>query len=348
MTGRSTARTGGRATALGGVLSLALFVCAWPAAGATLEDVRQRGHLVCGVSEATPGFALADERGKWSGLEVDFCRAIAAAVLGSEEKVKERPVSAAGRFQALTSGDIDVLARATSWTLSRDTELGVRFAGVLLYDGQGFLVQRGEAVTSVLELSGSSVCVLKGTSAEQGVDDFFRGHQMRYQRVVAERWDDLVKAYAEGSCTLLTGDASTLALERSRLANPNDHVLLPELIAKEPLGPAVRQGDDQWFAIVRWSLAALVAAEELGLTSQNVDDMMKSPLTDVRRFLGREGNLGQGMGLEPDWAYRLVRLVGSYGELFERNLGAKSALKLERGLNNLWTKGGLMYAPPLR
>jgi general L-amino acid transport system substrate-binding protein len=332
----------------GGLLSLALLVCASHAAGATLEDVRQRGHLVCGVSEATPGFALADERGSWSGLEVDFCRAIAAAVLGSDEKVKERPVSATGRFQALTSGEIDVLARATSWTLSRDTELGVRFAGVLLYDGQGFLVRRGEAVTSVLELSGSSVCVLKGTSAEQGVVDFFRSHQMRYQRVVAERWDDLVKAYAEGRCTLLTGDASTLALERSRLANPNDHILLPELIAKEPLGPAVRQGDDQWFAIVRWTLAALVAAEELGLTSENADDMMGSPITDVRRFLGREGNLGQGMGLEPDWAYRIVRLVGSYGELFEQNLGAKSSLKLERGLNNLWTRGGLMYAPPMR
>lgn len=331
-----------------GTSALVLVAAVSGAPAATLEDVRVRGALLCGVDEDAPGFAASDGRGHWSGIEVDFCSAVAAAVLSADAPVKVLPVSAVDRFQALTTGELDVLARATSWTLSRDTELGISFAGTLVYDGQGFIVRRAQAVTSVLELSGASICVLKGTSAEAGIADFFRRRQMRYQRVVAERWDDLVKAYADGGCTLLTGDASTLAFERSRMATPNDHMLLPELIAKEPLAPAVRKGDDQWFAIVRWTLMALVAAEELGLTRENVDGMRTAPATDIRRFLGLEGNLGQGMGLDADWAYRIVKQVGNYGEVFERNLGSRSPLKMDRGLNNLWSNGGLMYAAPLR
>lgn len=327
---------------LGSVLGAAAVL------GATLDDVRARGYLVCGVSEQTPGFAAANEHGHWSGLEVDFCGAVAAATLGRADAVKFRPLAAGERFQALKSGEVDVLGRATTWTLSRDTDLGLRFVGVLLHDGQGFLVRRAHAVTSVLELSGSSVCVLSGTNSEQGLVDFFTRRQMRYQRVVAERWEDLVKAYADGGCTLLTGDVSTLAFERSRLPTPNDHMLLPEFIAKEPLGPIVRQGDEQWFSIVRWTLFALIAAEELELTSANVESARTSSVVEIRRFLGVDANLGQAMGLENDWAFQIVKQVGNYGEVFDRNLGAKSLLKLDRGLNNIWTKDGLMFAPPVR
>lgn len=335
-------------TALAATTVLGISLGTPARAGTTLDEARARGYLICGVSEGTPGFSRVDEGGVWSGLDVDFCSAVAAAAIGSKDAVRFRPLSEADRFQALKAGEIDVLSRATAWTLSRDTELGVKFAGVLFHDGQGFLVRRGHAVTSVLELSGASVCVLGGTSAEQGLLDFFRSRQMRYQLVVGERWADLVKAYVAESCTLLTGDMSTLALERSRLPDPGEHMLLPELITKEPLGPAVRAGDDQWFGIVRWTLLALVAAEELGLTSQNIDGFKDSALQDVRRFLGLDANLGRAVGLERDWAYQLVKQVGSYGEIFDRNLGSKSPLALERGANSLWTKGGLMYAPPMR
>jgi general L-amino acid transport system substrate-binding protein len=326
----------------------ALSFAAGAASSATLEDVRARGHLICGVGDGVAGFSHVDERGVWSGLDVDFCGAVAAAVFGRKDAVKFRPLSAANGFQALRGNEVDLLARATTWTLSRDTELGLRFAGTIFYDGQGFLVRRGQAVASVLELSGASVCVLSGTAAEQGVVDYFRARQMRYQLVVAERWGDLVKAYVAGTCTLLSSDMSVLALERSRLAKPGDHMLLPELITKEPSGPGVRQGDDQWFAIVRWTLMALIGAEELGLTSENIDSLNTSTLLDIRRFLGLDANLGQAMGLERDWSHKIVKQVGNYGEIFARNVGANSALALERGVNGLWTKGGLMYAIPLR
>lgn len=318
------------------------------ALAATLDDVRERGAIVCGVSEGITGFSRADDDGVWNGQDVEFCSALAAAVLGKKDAVKYRPLTPSNRFQALARGEIDVLASSSAATLSRDTELGIRFAGITFYDGQGFLVRRGSAVSSVLELSGASVCVLKGTSSEQGLADFFRRRQMRYQEVSSERWGDLVKAYASGGCTLLTGDVSLLALERSRLAEPSEHMILPELMTKEPLGPAVRQGDEQWFSIVRWALNALIAAEELGLTRENVDSSKESELLDVRRFLGLDANLGRAMGLERDWAYAMVKQVGNYGEIFDRNLGQQSPLKLDRGINNLWTKGGLMYALPLR
>jgi general L-amino acid transport system substrate-binding protein len=338
----------GLGSAVAALCLTAFALAASPASGATLDDVRARGHLICGVGDGVAGFSHVDERGVWSGLDIDFCSAVAAAVFGRKDAVKFRPLTAANSFQALRGNEIDLLSRATTWTLSRDTELGLRFAGTIFHDGQGFLVRRGQAVASVLELSGASVCVLGGTSAEQGVVDYFRTRQMRYQLVVAERWVDLVKAYVAGTCSLLSSDVSVLALERSRLAKPSDHMLLPELITKEPSGPVVREGDDQWFAIVKWTLMALIAAEELGITSENVDSLNTSTLPDIRRFLGLDANLGQTMGLERDWSYKIVKQVGNYGEIFARDVGATSTLALERGVNGLWTKGGLMYAIPLR
>lgn len=313
-----------------------------------LGKVRARGHLICGVSEAAPGFSTVDDKGQWSGMDADFCAALAAAVLGDRRAVKYRALSAADRFRSLSSGDIDVLSGATSWTLTRDTELGIRFVGVLFYDGQGFLVRRAHALTSVFELSGASICALAGTTADKGLTDFFRARQMRYQLVSTARWEDLVKAYASDSCTLLSGDVSALALERGRLANPPDHIILPEVVLKEPLGPAVRQGDEQWHSIVRWTLMALVMAEELGVTSQSVEEQRESPVLAVRQLLGADGEPGQALGLPKDWGFQVIRQVGNYGEIYDRAFGANSPIRLERGANALWTQGGLMYAPPFR
>lgn len=325
-----------------------ILLATFGAHAATLDAVRARGHVVCGVSEGVPGFSDLASNGTWTGLDVDFCGAVAAAVLGHKDAVKFRALTPANRFPALISGEVDLLARATTWTLSRDTDLGVRYAGTLFHDGQGFLVRRGYAVTSVLELSGSSICVMSGTSAEQAVAEYFRVRQMQFHLVVTNRWEDAVKTYADGGCTLLTGDISMLAYERSRLVTPTDHVIMPEVISKAPYGPAVRQGDEQWFSIVRWTLFALVAADELGLTRDTIEKARSSSVVDVRRFLGLEGNLGQGMGLDADWSYQVIRQVGNYSEMFDRNVGFKSRLALDRGANNLWTKGGLMYVPPFR
>jgi general L-amino acid transport system substrate-binding protein len=314
----------------------------------TLEAIRARGYLLCGIGEVQAGFSQLGSAGERSGLDVDFCTALASAVFGSKDAVKFWPLSANDRFKALQSGDVDVLARGATWTLTRDTELGARFTDVLFYDGQGFLTRRGNAVASALELSGATVCALPGAMGEQGVAEFFGSKRMRYQIVSQDNWDDLVKTYAAGNCTVLTGDISLLAVVRSTLATPGDHMILPELITKEPLGPAVRQDDAQWFGVVRWTLMALIEAEELGLTSENLDANRAATEPRIRRFLGLEANLGQALGLPRDWAYQVVKNVGSYGEIFERNLGAKSELKLARGLNNLWTKGGLMYSMPFR
>lgn len=330
------------------LLPLLLLLAPAPVQAATLDAVRARGHVVCGVSENAPGFSDVAPNGMWSGLDIDFCGAVAAAVLGRKDAVKYRALTPSNRFQALTAGEVDLVARATTWTLSRDTDLGVRYVGTIFHDGQGFLVRRGYAVTSVLELSGASICVMTGTNGEQAVAQYFNSRQMQYRLVVGSRWEDVVKTYADGGCTLLTGDISMLAYERSRLTTPTDHVIMPEVITKEPYGPAVRQGDDQWFSIVRWTLFALMGAEELGLTSETIEDARASPLVGVRRFVGLEGNLGQGMGLEADWSYQIVKQGGNYGEMFDRNLGARSPLLLERGANNLWIKGGLMYVPPFR
>lgn len=319
------------------------------AASATLETIRARGHVLCGIGEAQPGFSEASgEDNHRSGLDVEFCHALAAAVFGTKDAVKFWPLDASERFKALQGGDVDVLARGSAWTLSRDTEFGARFTGVLFFDGQGFLTRRGNAVASVFELSGASICAMPGAMGEQGVAEFFGAQRMRYQVVTKENWDDLVKVYAAGSCTVLAGDMSLLAVARSKQKTPEDHIILPELITKEPMGPAVRQDDPQWFAVVRWTLMALIEAEELGLTSANVDTKRASTEPEIRRFLGLEANLGQALGLPRDWGYQVVKNVGNYGEVFERTVGAQSALKLNRGLNNLWTKGGLMYSMPFR
>lgn len=314
----------------------------------TLEAVRARGHISCGVSEAAPGLSSADSKGNWNGLGVDFCRALAAAVLGSRDAVKFTALKPADRIKALKAGDVDLLASTTPWTLSFDSDLGIRFAGVLFYDGQGFLVRRGDAVSSVLELSGASICVTTGTSAEQSLGDFLKSRQMKYQPVVAESWAEVAKSYISNGCTVLTGDVSVLAHERSMFARPADHILLPELVSKEPLGPIVRLGDDQWFSIVRWTLMALITAEELGVGRSTAEAMRTSPYLDVKRLLGTEGNLGGSLGLPADWAYQAIKQVGDYGEIFDRNFGAKSEMRLDRGFNQLWTKGGLMFAAPLR
>jgi len=336
-------------TAIVGSSALFMMISAAEAAGGTmLETIRARGHVLCGIGEAQLGFSEVGENEVRSGLDVEFCAALAAAVFGTKDAVKFWPLSANDRFKALQSGDVDVVARGAAWTLSRDTEFGARFTGVLFYDGQGFLTRRGNAVASVFELSGASVCALPGVMGEQGVAEFFGEHRMRFQVVTQENWDDLVKAYAAGSCTVLTGDISLLAVARSKLKAPGDHIILPELITKEPLGPAVRQDDPQWFAVVRWTLMALIEADELGLSSGNVDAKRASTDPEIRRFLGLEANLGQALGLPRDWAYQVVKNVGSYGEVFERTVGANSKLKLARGLNNLWTKGGLMYSMPFR
>ena len=334
-----------------GLISALGLVLPWPAAAApqsVLEVVKARGYLNCGVSDNAPGFSQVNSHGQWAGLNVEFCSALAVSIFGKKDAVKFRNLALGDRFKALQDGEIDVLTRATAWTLTRDTELGARFAGVLFYDGQGFLVHRSLAINSVLELSGASVCVLPGSSGERGVTDFFGQRKMRFQLITSEHWDHLVKTYAAGGCTGLTGDFSLLASERAQLNNASEHVLLPEMISKEPLGPAVKSGDEQWFSVVRWNYMALIAAEELGLTSTNVDTMKGSSVLDIRRFLGLEADLGAPLGLARDWAYQVVKQVGNYAEIFDRTLGQGSPLKLDRGLNNLWSKGGLMYAAPLR
>lgn len=331
-----------------GWMALAVLVGPSLAAEKTLEAVRARGYINCGVGENAPGFSYVSSKGSWSGLEIEYCSALAAAVFGKKDAVKFRALSSTDRFKALQNGEVDVLLRGTSWTLSRDNDLGIRFADVLFYDGQGFLVPKGHAITSVLELSGASICVLPGSGGERNISDYFAQRKMRFQLVTSDHWDQLIKAYGAGGCTVLTGDVSLLANERSHLPNAAEHVILPELITKEPLGPAVRTGDDEWFGIVRWSVMALVAAEELGLSSANIDNLKDTGTLDIRRFAGFEANLGQPLGLAKDWAYQIVKQVGNYGEIFDRTLGPGSPLRLDRGVNNLWTRGGLMYAMPFR
>jgi general L-amino acid transport system substrate-binding protein len=318
------------------------------AAPKVLERIRDRGYINCGVGENTPGFSQVNARGLWTGFEVEFCSALAVAVFGRRDAVKFRALAPNDRFKSLKDGEIDVLLRTTAWTLSRDSDLGMQFVDPLFYDGQGFLVPRSHAIDSVLELSGASICVLPGSTNERSLIDFFNQRKMRYQLVSSDHWADLVRSYAAGGCTVLTGDVSLLAFERSRLRSPTDHFILPDLISKEPLAPAVATGDEEWFTIVRWVRFALIAAEEFGVTSANAEGMRDATSLDVRRFLGLESNLGQALGLARDWTFQVIKQTGNYGELFERTVGAGSPLGLERGLNKLWTKGGLMYAAPFR
>jgi general L-amino acid transport system substrate-binding protein len=313
----------------------------------TLETVKARGELSCGVSQGLPGFSLRD-KDNWTGLDVDICRAIAAAIFNDASKVKFVPLSAKERFKALQLAEIDVLSRNTTWTLTRDTTLGANFAGVTYYDSQGFMVKKSLKVNSALELNGAMVCVQTGTTTMENLADYFKGNNMKYEAKAFDTNDEAVKAYESGQCDVFTTDLSGLYADRLKLANAADHIMLPEVIAKEPLGPMVRHGDDQWLDIVKWTLFAMITAEELGITQKNVDEMAKSTKPELKRVFGTDGNLGEQLGLTKDWVSRIVKAVGNYGESFDRNVGAGSKLGIARGINALWTKGGIQYAPPIR
>ena len=318
------------------------------ASAQTLTTIKNRGELICGANGTLAGFGLPDPQGNWTGFDVDFCRAIAAAIFNDPTKVKFVPLTAKDRFTALQSGEIDVLSRNTTWTLSRDTSLGLDFVAVTYYDGQGFMVRRALKVNSALELNGAAVCVQQGTTSELNLADYFRANQMQLKTVTFATGDEARKAYESGRCDAYTTDSSGLYGERQKLAVPGDHIVLPEIISKEPLTPAVRHGDSQWTDIVRWTHFAMVDAEELGVTKANVDEKLKSDDPETRRMLGAEGQYGEALVLTNDWFYRIVKHVGNYGEVFERNIGQGSPLKIVRGLNALWTKGGLQYGPPFR
>ena len=330
------------------ILALAVIFTAQGASAQTLKAVKDRGMLNCGSNGTLAGFGLPDAQGKWAGMDADFCRAIAAAIFNDASKVKFVPLSAKDRFTALQSGEVDILARNTTWTSSRDTSLGLNFVGVNYYDGQGFMVRKTLKVNSALELNSASICVQQGTTTELNLSDYFRANKMQVKTVTFATANEAVKAYDAGRCDAYTSDASALYGERLRLANATDHIVLPEIISKEPLGPVVRHGDDQWFDIVKWTLYAMINAEELAITSKNIDEMTKSANPDVKRFVGTEGNYGEQLGLGKEWAVSIVKLVGNYGEVFETNVGQGSPLKIERGLNKLWSKGGIQYAPPIR
>jgi general L-amino acid transport system substrate-binding protein len=311
----------------------------------TLDSVKSKGYVQCGVSTGLPGFSNADASGNWKGLDVDVCRAVAAAALGDAGKVKYTPLTAKERFTALQSGEIDILSRNTTWTLTRDASLGLNFAGVNYYDGQGFMVSKNLGVKSAKELDGAAVCIQAGTTTELNLADYFREHGMKYKAITYDTSDATVKGFESGRCDVLTSDQSQLYALRIKLKNPGSAIVLPEVISKEPLGPVVRQGDDKWFNIVKWSLMAMVNAEEMGVNMSNASSMKNSQNPSIGRLMGGQG---EKLGLSDDWAYNIVKQVGNYGESFERNVGAGSPLKISRGLNALWTKGGLQYAPPIR
>jgi len=337
-----------RATMLFATAAAVALGTAGVASAQTLDKVKKQGQLSCGVNIGLAGFSAPDDKGNWTGLDVDYCRAIAAAVLGDANKVRYVPTTAKERFTALQSGEIDVLNRNTTWSLARDSSLGLSFVGVNYYDGQGLIVKKSLGVKSAKELNGASVCVQTGTTTELNLADFFRVNKMEYKPVVFEKADEAIAAYQAARCDAYTTDASGLYAQRLQMQAPDDHIVLPEIISKEPLGPSVRQGDSQWFTIVRWVHFALLNAEEAGITKANVDEMTKSTNPDIRRILGKEGEFGKGMGLGGDWAYQVIKQVGNYGEIFEKNVGSGSRINIARGLNSLWNKGGLQYAPPIR
>ena len=336
--------------ALGALVAAAAMATAPAHAGKTLDAIKARGQLVCGVNPSLPGFSAADSQGNWAGLDVDVCKAIAATVLSDATKIKWTPLNASQRFAVLQSGEIDVLSRNTTWTLTRDASLGLHFTGVTYYDGQGFMVPKKSKITSATKLKGATVCVQSGTTTEKNLNDYSKSMKLNMKPVVFDTQEATNKAYFAGRCQAYTTDASGLASVRNKEAtNPDDHVILPELISKEPLGPSVRRGDDEFFAIVKWVVFALIEAEEYGITQANVDQLKASSQDPVvQRILGTSEDTGKLLGLDKDWAYRAIKAVGNYGEIFERNVGPKTALKLPRGANNLWNKGGFMYAPPVR
>jgi general L-amino acid transport system substrate-binding protein len=333
------------------VLALIMFIglcTSAPAIASTLESVRAEGVVKCGVNASLPGFGVEDEAGNWSGFDVDYCRAIAAAVFGDPAKVAFVSTTASDRFRQLQSGAIDVLIRNTTWTMSRDTSLNLAFAGVNYYDGQGFMVRRSLGVTSALELSKATVCVQTETTTELNLADYFQARGMQYTLISRPTVEEATAAYGLEECTAYTADATALYAIRLTMSNPQDHIVLPQIISKEPLGPTVRQGDEQWLNIVKWTHFALLNAEEYGVTSDNVDQMRNSTNANVRRLLGVEGEFGKALGLSEDWAYNVIRHLGNYGQVFDRNLGFGSPLGIARGLNALWIDGGLQYAPPVR
>ncbi|MNM58881.1 General L-amino acid-binding periplasmic protein AapJ precursor [compost metagenome] len=318
-------------------------------AGATLDAVKKKGYVQCGISDGLPGFSYADAKGQYKGIDVDVCRGIAAAVFGDASKVKYSPLTAKERFTALQSGEIDVLSRNTTWTSSRDSAMGLNFVGVTYYDGQGFLVNKKLGVSSAKELDGATVCIQAGTTTELNLSDYFRSNNLKYTPITFDTSDESAKSLESGRCDVLTSDQSQLYAQRIKLAKPDDYVVLPEVISKEPLGPAVRQGDEEWFDVARWTLFAMLNAEEMGITSKNVEEVAKTTKNpDVARLLGSEGDYGKDLKLPKDWAVQVIKQVGNYGEIFDRNVGAGSDLKIERGLNALWNKGGVQYAPPVR
>ncbi len=318
-------------------------------AGKTMDAIKARGQLVCGVNTGLAGFSSADSAGNWTGLDVDICKAIAASVLGDATKVKWVPLTAQQRFTALQSGEVDILSRNTTWTLTRDASLGMAFTGVTYYDGQGFMVPAKGKIKSAKQLKGATVCVQSGTTTEKNLTDFSRANKLDIKPVVFEKLEAANAAYFAGRCQAYTTDASGLASIRNKEAKvPAEHLILPELISKEPLGPAVRRGDDEFFTIAKWVVYAMVEAEEYGVTSANVEQMKTSTDPVVQRILGTSEDTGKLLGLDKEWAYRAIKAVGNYGEVFERNVGPKSPLGLPRGVNNLWNKGGIMYAPPVR
>lgn len=312
----------------------------------TLDKVKKKGFLQCGVSQGLAGFSNPDAKNNWSGIDVDVCRAVAAAIFGDASKVKYTPLSAKERFTALQSGEIDVLSRNTSWTLVRDTALGLDFAGITYYDGQGFMVPKKLNIKDAKALDGATVCVQTGTTTELNVADYFRTHSLKYKILVFEKNDEVVAAYDAGRCDVLSTDQSGLYADRTKLKNPADHEILKDIISKEPLGPVVRHGDNQWGDVVRWSLYAMLGAEELGITSKNLDEMKKSTNPEIRRLLGLEADTGKDLGLPNSWAVNIIKQVGNYGESFARNLG--EPLKIARGQNALWKDGGLQYPMPVR
>jgi general L-amino acid transport system substrate-binding protein len=333
-----------------GTIGLAAFVAAavQPATAQTLDVIRDRGKLICGINPDLPGFAARDQEGAWRGFDVDFCRAVAAAIFNDAGKVEFKALSNAERLTALKNSDIDLLSRNTTWTMARETALGINFAAVTYYDGQGFLVRSSLKAESALELGGKSICVQTGTTTEANLADYFRGKKLTYQLNAFPSADEALAAYNDGRCDAFTTDTSALFAERLKLAKPDEHVILPDIISKEPLSPAVRQGDDRWFKIVQWTHFVMLNAEELGVTSNTIEQAMNSDNPEIRRLVGLDGSAGTDIGLSSDWAARVIRLVGNYDEVFERNVGTGSKLGIPRGINQLWTHGGIQYAPPIR
>jgi general L-amino acid transport system substrate-binding protein len=314
----------------------------------TLKRTLRRGGVLCGVNAGLPGFSIPDDKGNWTGFDVDFCRAVAAAIFDDPTKTTFIPLDANERFKELQNRKVDILSRNSTWSMSRETSYDLYFPAVAYYDGEGFMLPRTRNIDSALELNGSKVCVQSGTTTQLNLADYFRTNNMKYQEMKFGKLDDVIKAYNSGQCDVFTADVSQLYALRLNLSKPDDHIILPDVISKEPLAPVVRQRDDDWMMIVKWTLYAMINAEELGITSKNIDEALKSKKPDVMRLVGTEGTYGEELGLTRDWAARIIRHVGNYGEVYERNVGSGSKLGIPRGLNQLWSAGGIQYAPPIR